>query len=316
MPMPVHVVTVVGGLGVNILPHTIRHYRSLGVCSFFIIIHLPEPDAGFVSWVSDLASSCGVEIESVQIDPDFLSCKHRAFSRIMEARPNDWFLPLDCDEFHRYPCELVSLLDHCEKNNYDYVRGCLLDRVSADGTLTPLGPDKSIWDQYPLGGVLTYPLLGGDPRKVVLARGHVSFGEGGHHNALSGIACPIHELFVPVHHFKWVDTLTPYLRERRDLYKRLNKRWWVESDRCLSYFETYGRIDLGDPRFLIAPCTPEYPFWHRVCQMVCEKEASMHRRNTTQSSTALMEKTRATPEVGCSEISSVRLPEDTADRQD
>jgi hypothetical protein len=270
MSMPVHVAMVIGGLGVNIVPHTIRYYQSLGIRSFFLIIHVPQPDDPFVAHVSSLAASCGVAIDSVEIDPHFPSCKERAFARVMEARPDDWFLAIDGDEFHRYPSELFSVLDHCEREGYEYVRGCLVDRLSADGTLTPLRPDESIWTQYPLGSFLTYPLVRADPRKVVAAKGRVVFRSAGHHDTLTGVGCPGRELFVPVHHFKWVDTLVPYLEDRRELFKRMKNPYWGESDRCLAYLQRHGRIDLDDPRLLVAPCNPEYPLWDRVSQMVFE----------------------------------------------
>ena len=270
--MTVHVAMVVGGLGVDILPHAIRHYQSLGVESFVIIIHLPEPDDAFVAHVSSLAASCAVEIDAVVIDPDFLPCKHRAFTRVLSAHPDDWFLPIDCDEFHRYPSGLWSALEYCERHGYDYLRGCFVDRLSADGTLAPLPSALPIWSQYPLGGCLTYPLLGGDPRKVVAAKGRVVFRSGGHHDTVTGVGCPSRELFVPVHHFKWVATLLPYLEARRETFKRLNVPHWIESDRGLAYFERRGRIDLTDLRLMIARCDPEYPLWDGLRATAIEDE--------------------------------------------
>jgi hypothetical protein len=272
MPAPVHLVTVVGGRSAGILPHTLRHYQALGIESFFVVLHAPGPDEAFVSRLSDLAASCGVRIEAVEVMPDFTACKDLVFTRIMQAHPDDWFLPIDCDELHGYPDDLPAILAHCERQGYDYVRGCFIDRLSADGRLTPLRDDESIWTQYPLGGFLTYSLLGGDPRKVVAAKGHVTFPSCGHHEASSGVGCPSQEILVPVHHFKWVSTLVPYLEERRDLLQRLNLPHWIESDRALSYFAQTDRIDLTDRRFLIGSCTPRYSYWDHITHYVLEDE--------------------------------------------
>jgi hypothetical protein len=268
MSRPIHLVTVVGGIGVDMLPHLLRHYQELGIRSCFVIAHVPEPDEVFVARVAALAASCGVAIDSVEVGQDFPACKDRAFARVMTARPHDWFLPIDHDEFHVYPQGLAALIDRCERQGYDYVRGCFVDRVSDNGVLAPLDPIAPIWTQYPLGGMLTWALLGGDPRKIVIAKGHVAFVSCGHHDAWTGVGCPPDEILIQVHHFKWVGAMLPYLRNRRDLFRRLGNPYWVESDRALSYFDRYERIDVRDDRLLIAPCDPDYAAWDRVRAIV------------------------------------------------
>lgn len=269
----VHLVTVVGGTGEAMLPHMLRHYQALGVRSFFVIVQVPEPERAFVDRVSALAASCDVAIDSVEIGTDFAECKDRAFQRIMHARPNDWFLPIDCDELHAYPDGLAAAIAQCERHGYEYVRGCLVDRCSDDGTLTPVDPVAPISEQYPLGGLFTYLLACADPRKVVLAKGRVPFATCGHHEALSGVGCPGVDLLVPVYHFKWVDTLLPMMRHRRDLFRQLNREHWKESDRVLRYIATYGRIDITDTAFLVAPCRPHYARWDEVRVGMLEDEA-------------------------------------------
>jgi hypothetical protein len=286
MSAPVHLVTVVGGTGVAILPHALRHYQALGVRSFFVVVHVPEPDPAFVARVSALAASCGAAIDSVEIGADFCECKDRAFTRIMQARPDDWFLPIDCDELHAWPDGLAAAIDHCERRGYEFVRGCLVDRCSEDGKLTPIDPVASIWDQYPLGGIFTYQMARGDPRKVVLAKGRVPFRTCGHHDVRSGVGCPVLELLVPVHHFKWVDTLLPMMEHRRDLFQRLNRAHWVESDRVLHHIATHGRIDITDSDFLVAPCRPHYPRWSMVRARMLEHEARLARFAELEPSTA------------------------------
>jgi len=265
----VHVITVVGGVGVNILPQTLRHYRALGVESFFVIIHLHAIDRPFVARVRAMAAACGVAIESIVIDRDANRVQRLAKQRIMQARPDEWFLPIDADEFQTYPAGLMATLADCDRQGYDHVCGALVDRVSGDGTLAPLRPQDSVWTQYPLGGYVTYPLLGGDLRKVVALKGRVTMGVG-NHVAYSSTGCPLSRHVVPVHHFKWVGTLLPYLRKRCEDYRRLNKPWWIESDRCVRYFERHGRLDLADPRFLIAPCEPDYAAWGKVIASIAD----------------------------------------------
>jgi hypothetical protein len=265
MPPRVHVITIVGGAGVAILPRTLAHYQAMGVESFFVTIHLQALDKISVARVREMAASCGIAIESVMIEPDPSRAARLTWERIMRARPDDWFLPIDADEFQVYPAGLLPTLADCDARGYTYVNGGLVDRVSRDGTLAPLKLSEPVWSQYPLGGYITQPLLGGDPRKVVAVKGRVPLGVG-HHIAFSDQGCPIERHAVPVHHFKWVGTLIPYLEKRLRDYKRLDKPWWIESERGLRYFERQRGIDISDPEFLIAPCDPHYAAWDRVVE--------------------------------------------------
>jgi hypothetical protein len=243
----------------------LEHYRAMGVESFFVTIHLQALDKIYVARVREMAASCGVAIESVILEQDLARAKRLTQERIMRSRPDDWFLPIDADEFHIYPAGLFPTLADCEARGHTHVCGAMVDRVSADGSLTSLRPRESIWTQYPLGGFITHPMLGGDPRKVVAVKGRVPIGVG-QHIAFGGSGCPVERHAVPVHHFKWVDTVMPMLEKRCRDYKRLDKPWWVESERGINYFAQHGRIDLADPRFLIGPCDPHYPSWDRVVE--------------------------------------------------
>ncbi len=118
--------------------------------------------------------------------------------------------------------------------------------------------------------------MGSDPRKVVAAKGHVPVSIG-HHIAVGGIACPSKELFVQVHHFKWTAGLADRLTERSRRLRENNISHWVESARFVKYWQRHhGRLDLGDPRFLIAACEPGHPHWQLITAIV---EAITERTN-------------------------------------
>ena len=269
----IHVIMMAGGSGTAILPHTIEHYQELGLRSFFIAVHMRERNDHFLESVQEVISARGLGISSTLVDPDVHRAQQQWRTNIMRAHPEDWFLPVDCDEFQVYPLDVFSFIDDCEMHNYDYVQGCLIDRLSPDGSLAPLRSHPSVWEQYPLGGLLTYMLIGGDPRKIVACKGNVAL-KLGHHGAMNGIGCPIDKHLIPVHHFKWVATLIPYLENRRELYKQLNKPWWTESDRAISYFGRNGKANLADPLLLIAPCSPDYPHWTYVKQVISKSSGA------------------------------------------
>ena len=282
MSLRLHLITTVGGTAIQVLPHMLRHYRELGISSFFVIVHRRGGDDPVLSEVKAMTDAFGIDIADVVVQPHSAGVQAASWARFKAARPDDWFVVADQDELQWYPAGLVSTLEDCERRGYEYVTGCLVDRLSADGTLAPLRPDAPIWQQYPLGGFLTYPLCGGDPRKVVAVKGRVPLGPG-QHSALGGRGCPIQEHFVPVHHFKWIAGLLEYLQERAASRRALGDPCWVESDRFTAYYERRGHVDLDDPNLMVAPClhqhqapcppgctghdSPIYPPWPKLRDM-------------------------------------------------
>jgi hypothetical protein len=184
---------------------------------------------------------------------------------VMQRFPDDWFVVADQDEFHLFPRELSLILETAEARGYDCVNGCFVDRVAEDGSLRPLTLTRPLWEQYPFGAFLTFPICRGNFRKVVLAKGHVRFTNSGHHEAISSRPYPATELLVEVHHFKWVDGVLEYLSCRsspKSQYGAITQR---EGHRFIRYFRANGnRIAVEDPGLLIAECNPRYLQWGTV----------------------------------------------------
>jgi hypothetical protein len=186
----------------------------------------------------------------------------------MATRPNDWWVLADQDELHYYPDDLHSLLAYCDRNGYDAIMGAFVDRLSADGRFPAIDRSTSIWEQYPLGGIISSEILAAYTMKVVAAKGHVAI-SGGHHRTLNGQPCPIASLFVQVHHFKWTHGVIERQRQRTDEYRRKGLYYWTEPDLFVQYCEQHAdRIDVTDPRFLLARCDPAYPHWPDVTARV------------------------------------------------
>ena len=264
--MRVHLVTMVGH-SVTTLAPMLTHYRELGIESFHIYLHrAPGRDAALEE-AQDLCRSVPGAVTHI-IEGDWLDCQAKAFSE-MSGCPNDWFVLADQDEFQLYPAKLESVLQECESHGFDHVRGALVDRVAAEGALPPLDPSLSVWEQYPIGTVLTYAVCGGDPRKIVAARGSVRLANGGHHTAISGRALPVSALLVQVHHFKWVAGVVEYLQARTSCSPPYASLVQQEAERFLLFFEANGhRIPLEEPGLLAQRCTPHYPKWSAVTALL------------------------------------------------
>lgn len=265
MPPKVHLTTVVGGF-IKQLPHMLAHYRSLGISSLLLNVQTTSPEDPVLAVASRVADDfgCGITL-SAQGDWQKLIRSMYAHARV--SKPDDWFVLADQDELQVYPADLQDMINYCEKKGYDYIRGVVIDRISADGRLTELDDELSIWEQFPLGGLLTYALLGGEIRKVVAAKGRVPLAQG-QHCALWGVACPVEECLVQVYHFKWIKNIVERLEERARQQRMSGIPHWVESDRFVSYYYSHaGRIQLDDPRLLISECRPAYRYWDLVRQL-------------------------------------------------
>ena len=245
----------------------LSHYRELGVTSFFVNAHLSHPEDSVYEELKEMTDKFGCSIASVTVG-DWQSKQVGIYARSREKYPDDWFILADQDELQVYPHDLLEIIKECDKKGYDYISGCFVDRISVDGGFPRVQPDRRIWAQFPLGGVISYPMLGADPRKVVAAKGRVRLVRG-QHVALDGKGCPIEEYFIQVHHFKWVENLISRLAERAKMLKAVNDEHWEESQKFISYIEKHqGRIDLNEPLFRIAECGRDYKYWDEVREFV------------------------------------------------
>lgn len=261
--MKIHLIAVVGGPQIQLLPQMLRHYRDLGVDSFIVHVSLGSSDDPAMRQAENAAEAFGIELASVTYG-DHTYAQTAAW-KTRHQHPHDWFVIVDVDEFQLFPQPLPIILEHCNRRGFDHIKGCFIDRVAHDGRLPPFLPDQPLWPQYPIGLFLTHPVLRADPRKVVAARGHVEMQNNGHHSALSERGCPITDYFIPVHHFKWIGGMIERLEKRIEIIKRLGiSDQWLESQRFLDYYRQNGRILIEDPSLLAGRCLPDYPHWDHI----------------------------------------------------
>jgi hypothetical protein len=260
----IHLVTVVGRHA-DILPNMLRHYRDLGVESFDIHVHASDPEDSNISRIKGIARQYGAEIASLTIAP-WSECINPMLHRVSRRRhPADWFIMADQDEFQQYPRPLSEVVRYCVDHGYDYVEGCVIDRVATSGKLEPVSPDISLAEQFPVGTLISGALLGSVINKIVLCKGAVDVGPG-QHFAYSGKGCPACELYIPVFHYKWTADLMKRLECRITEQRSLGEGLWRENARFLKHYQQYGHIQLQEPAFQAGLCNPDYPHWSRVVE--------------------------------------------------
>ncbi len=263
----IHLTTVAGAF-VEVLPHMLEHYRAQGVESFLVNAHVSNTGDPALDRIRQITAEFGCGIESITHGPWRQEVNPAIYERTRAAFPDDWFILADQDEMQRYPGDLRSVLEECDAKGFDYVEGGFIDRLASDGGFAPVLPNGSIWEQFPLGGYISTPILDANPNKIVAAKGHVKL-VSGQHAAASGRGCPVEECYVEVHHFKWVAGIIQRLEQRAAFYREQRDPLWRESAKFLDYVRANGgRIDITDALFHIAPCSPGHPSWDilkRLC---------------------------------------------------
>ena len=266
----IHLVCVIGGSEVALLPHQIEHYRSLGIESFFLIRHTESTADDAFHAVAAYAAAAGISIFHSHLSPWEDAINQRLVRYAMDENPDDWHVVVDSDEFQVYDRPLDELVDHCNRQGYDHVMGCLLDRIGPDGSF-PGVQDGSIWEQFPLAGSISAALVRALPLKAVLVHGRAQLLYG-QHGVPDGRPMPREQAYVQVHHFKWTRTALGQLRRRIERYEA--GTWHPhpavirETRRFLRHVDEHGgRIDVADPRLKLHPAGyrfSDYPFWNEV----------------------------------------------------
>jgi Glycosyl transferase family 2 len=279
--MKLHLVTVIGAY-VEILPHMLRHYRRMGIESFIINVHLQHPADPILNQVVSITEDFGCQISSVTVGrwSDEMNSELYASSRALN--PNDWYIIADLDEFQVYPKSIHSIIEECEKKGYDYIEGYVVDRIAADGRLPDAVLNKPLEEQFPLGCIFTYAVLGGFPLKVVAAKGYIDLPPGNHY-AKNGKGCPMEEYYIPVYHYKWLNGMISRI-ELRANDKLWPGKYKYECQRLVEYYHANnGRINISDPRLLVSKCDPQYEYWDLIKAMVVDYKSniSKHRANTS-----------------------------------
>jgi hypothetical protein len=257
----IRLVTVMGH-GPELLPHFIKHYLQY-VDEIHIVAYISGASSNLKSEILKIIKDyknvvmCDVVRDRV-FDWDKVT---QIYNYTKSKHPNDWWVVADIDEFHLYPNDnLKDLIDVCEKNGYELVRGGFIDRIGPNGSFPELQNDISLWEQFPNSGFFRFPMSGANPNKVCVMKGHVELTSGQHYAKLDGYTTwkwqgwnhpLIYNLdYVQVHHFKWDKTSI----DRIKAVAEINQEY--------SYSKEYQQmfLSLKKSRYKINLTTPEYMF--------------------------------------------------------
>jgi hypothetical protein len=272
----IHFTCVIGGADGQLLPHLVNHYRHLGVTSFRIVAQVISADDPAWATLSHYARRAGIDFVHTHFGPWSLDLHQRLIRHVMDDNPHDWYVVADADELHVYDRDLTDVIELCERDGYDTVGGCLLDRVGADGDFPELD-DTTIWQRYPLAGSISAGLLKALPLKVTLARGIVDLLPG-QHGAPDGRQVPHQRICAQVHHFKWTASVVSRLVTRIEQLDSTELRAshsaiLRENRRFLTHLRRHGgRIDITNPRLRLHPCGSRYADYPQWADAVAEAQ--------------------------------------------
>lgn len=193
------------------LPSFIKYYKSLGVSCFFSNINyrLKCDRIGFEPFIERIRETYP-EISFNTGPNDIEQPESKNIAQIYELMKNfipenSYIIPADADELHQYPLKtLEDNIGYLKQNNFLYIKGSTLERVSATGELTDINPQLDIFEQYPASNKYLFS----KPKISLVSNLHMYRQAGvGHHDFFHGVDAGIKEKNADkasiTHHFRW-----------------------------------------------------------------------------------------------------------------
>ena len=245
----VSLVTTVG-LDPILLHHFIKHYKSIGVDNFYVVVW-GDSDRVKYDEIVEVLDTHGLEVYEDLRDTQsgvnyFLT---DTYNRITSTKPNDWWIVADLDEFVIFPKPLKQFIDEI---NTDFVHVLMLDRIGENGEISELKYDDNIWEIYPNVGFMSLFIRKNCLTWCGLIKGKINLTVGQHdliHDE------PVNKKIVAqVHNFTWKKSDIEKTKYYKDLWKNDSNNWIGEYINVENYFDKISNIDIDDFRFRVERC--------------------------------------------------------------
>ena len=279
MNKKIRLVTVTGSR-TNTLPHMLQHYAEL-VDEIFVVVYEWENFSTYDSVEEIVSKFPNVKIVRREVKEKYnWEYVTQLYNETKLMFPDDWWVVSDDDEFHVYSKDLKEIIDECDENGWDLVRGGFIDRIGIDGTFPEINNNQNIFKQFPLAGFFRYPLSGACPNKVCIMKGYIEITPGQHYAKIDGqttwrwqgwnhpLIAPVDKYNVQVHHFKWDSTCVERIKSVADI-----KKDYSYSDEYQKMYQAIRRnnfqIDIDDERFMIEnKGFEDYGQWNKLFKKI------------------------------------------------
>jgi hypothetical protein len=268
----------------ELIPHFVNHYSKY-VDEIQFVVYQSAIHPSLINDVKEkIKDYSNVKVVKTVEDRIFDWNKVTAlYNLIKSKKPNDWWVIADIDEFHLYPNDdLYDLIQDCEKNGWDIVRGGFIDRIGPDGEFSELSDDVEIFKQFPNMGFFRYPMSQACPNKVCVIRGGIEITSGQHYAKINGQTTwrwqgwnhPLinSDSYVQVHHFKWDSTSIDRIKAVASI-----KQEYAYSDEYGKMYDalrkTKFKIDLNNPEFMVESSEGQAEFrryrkWNKLIKKI------------------------------------------------
>ena len=272
------------GHGTELIPHFVNHYSKY-VDEIQFVVYQSAIHPSLINDVKEkIKDYSNVKVVKTVEDRIFDWNKVTVlYNLIKSKKPNDWWVIADIDEFHLYPNDdLYDLIQDCEKNGWDIVRGGFIDRIGPDGEFSELNDDVEIFKQFPNMGFFRYPMSQACPNKVCVIRGAIEITSGQHYAKINGQTTwrwqgwnhPLinSDSYVQVHHFKWDSTSIDRIKAVASI-----KQEYAYSDEYGKMYDalrkTKFKIDLNNPEFMVESSEGQAEFrryrkWNKLIKKI------------------------------------------------
>jgi hypothetical protein len=279
MNKKIRLVTVTGSR-TNTLSHMLSHYADI-VDEIFVVVYEWDNFSTYDSVKEIVSHFPNAKIVRREIKEKFnWEYVTQLYNETKLMYPNDWWIVSDDDEFHVYSKQLDEIIEDCEENGWELVRGGFVDRIGIDGTFPEIKDNVDIFKQFPLAGFFRYPLSGACPNKVCIMKGYIEITPGQHYAKIDGqttwrwqgwnhpLIAPIDEYNVQVHHFKWDSTCVDRIKAVADI-----KKEYSYSNEYLKMYQAIRRnnfqIDIDNPEFMIEnDGFSDYGQWNKLLKKI------------------------------------------------
>lgn len=279
----IRLVSVIGH-GVDLIPHFINHYQTM------------VDEIQFIVYESEIHKDLSKKVSKIIKDHDSVSIVYTEYNRVFDwervtelynkikdKNKDDWWVVADIDEFHVYNHPYLNhIVNDCEENGWDLVRGGFIDRIGDDGEFSEL-TSENIFKTFPYAGFFRYPMSKACPNKTCLMKGYVELTPGQHYAKIDGqttwkwqgwnhpLIAPIDKWSTQVHHFKWDKTSIERIKKVADnneeySYSKEYKNMFDELEK------TNFKINIKDRNFMFEKCDKphfsEYTQWNKLLNKI------------------------------------------------
>jgi len=227
----------------HLFNHFMKHYLNLGVYKICININyrFEEDKTDYENFVEFVNSSEYINNLVITLGPnndtvaEGVHCTIAKKSALALCDLNeDFVIPADSDEFHKYPDTLENLMIMMVKNNIDYLTGHTYEKVSQDGFCKNVDSNIDIFEQFPNVNNKLFVAS-----KIGLIKSNIAdlLGVGHHYLNNKKLTC---KNGVQTHHFRWTLESKKRVENWIKLWKNPLCQGWKDISKYEKILELYN----------------------------------------------------------------------------